>query len=149
MHKINVRFSNAKANSIFRFVAYVQEIKDALFNTELETLVATFKKHEKDVPQPLCSKFDTRLTREEAIAKWQTRKSSNVMLFPAGKLLFICTYVFSECILKGYIYIYTGCPKKRVRCLSGYCEGAINAIFLSSRYLNGRDLSLGFGTEFE
>ena len=43
----------------------------------------------------------------------------------------------------------TGCPKKHVRCLSGYCEGAINAIFLSSRYLNGRDLNLEFGTEFE
>ena len=47
------------------------------------------------------------------------------------------------------IFYTTGCPKKHVRCLSGYCEGAINAIFLSSRYLNGRDLNLEFGTEFE
>lgn len=76
------------------FAAYVQEIKDTLFNTASETLAATFKKHEKDVPEPLCSKFDDRLSREEAIAKWQTRESTNAMLVPAGKLL----YTLSLCI---------------------------------------------------
>eukprot|EP00112_Aurelia_sp_Birch-Aquarium-sp1_P021546 Seg5830.3 transcript_id=Seg5830.3/GoldUCD/mRNA.D3Y31 product="hypothetical protein" protein_id=Seg5830.3/GoldUCD/D3Y31 len=63
--------------------AYVQEIKDTLFNTASETLAATFKKHEKDVPEPLCSKFDDRLSREEAIAKLQTKESTNAMLVPA------------------------------------------------------------------
>ena len=45
--------------------------------------------------------------------------------------------------------ISTGCPKKHVRRLNGYCEGAINQIFLFYQFMNRRDFHLKFGTEFD
>ena len=43
----------------------------------------------------------------------------------------------------------TGCPKKHVRRSNGYCEGAINQIFLFYQFMNRRDFHLKFGTEFD
>ena len=69
----------------FAFLAYVQEIRDELFSTEAETLYKIFQKYEKEVPEPLSSPFENQLSKAEAVAKWQTRQSTHVMMLPPGK----------------------------------------------------------------
>ena len=69
---------------LYCFIAYVQEIKEELFTTEADTLLNIVNKYEKDAPEPLSSQCDNRLSRE-AMAKWQTRQSVTVMMFPPGE----------------------------------------------------------------
>ena len=69
----------------YAFLAYVLEIRDELFSTEAETLYKIFQKYEKEVPEPLSSQFENWLSRAEAVAEWQTRQSTHVIMLPPGK----------------------------------------------------------------
>ena len=70
---------------LFGFVAYVQEIKEELFTTDADTLLTIFKNMTKNSPEPLSSQCDNQLSRKEAVAKWQTRRSTTFIMFQPGE----------------------------------------------------------------
>ncbi|XP_019626579.1 PREDICTED: uncharacterized protein LOC109471682 [Branchiostoma belcheri] len=53
-----------------------------MLNTPKEQLKATYKKYLAQVPEPLCSQFPERRSRDDAIKRHEERSQLNTQLYP-------------------------------------------------------------------
>lgn len=66
-------------------LGYVDSMKELLFSTTHGELKITLAKYHNKTPKPLCSKFPEKLSKPEAVKKFQLNQEKNqTPLFPSG-----------------------------------------------------------------
>lgn len=67
------------------FIEYIKSIRDLLFAVPKVEMSQIVEKYRKSAPKPLVEKFDNRVSKQEAVAKYKQRKETHVSLYPPGK----------------------------------------------------------------
>ena len=70
-------------------IEYVDAVKNIVFSTSQKDLLETLEKYKKKEPEPLCSQFKDRRSKDDAIKRHRERKEiDDHALFPSCKYNF-------------------------------------------------------------
>ncbi|CAB4003930.1 Hypothetical predicted protein [Paramuricea clavata] len=85
---------NAQCKESFKeFKGYVDSMKELLFSLSREEMKTILSKYIKKTPKPLNFQFSEKLSKSEAVKKFQAKQQrNNTPLFPPGAVLMCSTY---------------------------------------------------------